>query len=146
MIYVLWWHSQILTLQSNFDIWQFPLYNLSLTFDLCKWGRLTCLIQGLKMWTEKCWTTSGLTGLLHRQQMILNSITRSHLCTGSILKPSEIWLPNSQTQTNRHVVKCALVEYLPEPRGPCASDFGSTLMFKENGRWVYPKRDIYKKI
>ena len=44
------------------------------------------------------------------------------------------------------MVKCALVDYLPEPRGPCASDFGSTLMFKENGRWVlYPERDIYKK-
>ena len=84
--------------------------------------------------------------MLHRQQMILNSIiTRSHLCTGSILKPSKIWL-QPYYSGNRHVVKCALVDYLPEPRGPCASDFGSTLMFKENGRWVlYPKRDIYKK-
>ena len=88
----------------------------------------------LKIWTGECWLTLGLTGLLRRQQMILNSITRSHLCTGSILKPSKAWL--QLTRRNRHVEDMALVDYSPEPRGPCASDFGSTLMFKENGRWV----------
>ena len=51
---------------------------------------------------------------------------RSNLCTGSIL-------------SNATIQGRDTLAYEEDPRGPCKNDWGTSLMVRENGRWVNKK-------